>query len=560
MRPEGPRNIAQAFGAKRKEHRQAGKAGRRKTTILNLRNLCNLRFLEISMPPGTKDLLLAIDVGTGSVRAALVDLQGEIVAFHAAEHDQQVPQFGWSQQRPSDWWNGVVLCIRSVLEKVEAAPTRIAAVACCGQMHGTVLLDESDIPVVDYAPLWNDKRTRGVLDQFLEKHDQEKLLPITGNPAATAWPAFKLLWFKQEHPEVYERTASVLIVKDFINFRLTGNKAIDHPEASTTYLYDVGAHAWSNRVIDLLELKQNLLPELKSPSELVGSISKECSQQTGLLSGTPVAVGAGDFPVTLLGSGVSPVGVGSDSTGTSTLLTLQAEKPVLHPIISNVAGVDRGWSAFTILDAGGDAMRWARRAFHDNQVSYAEIVRLAESISPGSDGVLFLPYLNGERLGPRTNARAQFFGLTYGHGTGHLHRAVMEGVAFASRRNLSIMEQSGNTLSYMIASGGGAKTRLWLEIKASIYRTPIRTTKHTESSILGCAMIAGTAVGIYPSLADASERLIRLDEEIVPNPDWVPRYEKLGELFDQIYQDAEPYYRKLDEYVAHFGAARSNID
>ena len=511
------------------------------------------------MPPATKDLLLAIDVGTGSVRAALVDLQGEIVGFHGAEHDQQVPQFGWSQQRPSDWWNGVVLCIQSVLNKVEAAPTRIASVACCGQMHGTVLLDESGSPVVDYAPLWNDKRTRGVLDGFLQKHDQEKLLPITGNPAATAWPAFKLLWFKQELPEVYRRATSVLIVKDFINFKLTGSKAIDHPEASTTYLYDVGRRSWSSTTIDLLQLNPSLLPELKSPIEIVGTISKECSEQTGLLSATPVAVGAGDFPVTLLGSGVSPVGVGSDSTGTSTLLTLQTEQPVLHPIISNVAGVDQGWSAFTILDAGGDAMRWARRAFHDNELSYEAFVKLAAAAAPGSEGLLFLPYLNGERLGPRTNARAQFFGLTYGHGTGHLHRAVMEGVAFASCRNLAIMEQSGNRLNYMIASGGGAKTRLWLEIKASIYRTPIRTTKHAESSILGCAMIAGTAVGIYPSLSDASKRLIQLDEEIVPNPDWVPRYAKLAELFDQIYDEAGPYYRKLDEYAADFGAAASDV-
>jgi xylulokinase len=236
------------------------------------------------------------------------------------------------------------------------------------------------------------------------------------------------------------------------------------------------------------------------------------------------------------------------------LLTLQAEKPILHPIISNVAGIDQGWSAFTILDAGGDAMRWARRAFHDNNLSYDELVKMAAAVPPGSDGLLFLPYLNGERLGPRANARAQFFGLSYGHRTGHLHRAVMEGVAFASRRNLSIMEQSGNRLNYMIASGGGAKTRLWLEIKASIYQTPIRTTKHQESSILGCAMMAGTAIGLYPSLVDASKLLIRLDEEIMPNSDWVPRYEKLAELFDQIYEDAAPYYRRLDEYVAEFGA------
>ena len=504
------------------------------------------------MPPGTKDLFLSIDVGTGSVRAALVDFQGRILTFHAVEHDQQVPHFGWSQQRPSDWWNGVVLCIHAVLERVDGAAGRIAAIACCGQMHGTVLLDREGVPVVDYAPLWNDKRTNGVLAGFLEHHDQEKLLPVTGNPAATAWPAFKLLWFKQEHPEIYRKTAAVLIVKDFINFRITGNQAIDHPEASTTYLYDINTNSWSHTLIELMGLDRNLLPELRSPVELVGTVSRRCSQETGLLEGTPVAVGAGDFPVTLLGSGVSQIGVGSDSTGTSTLLTLQTEKPVLHPIISNVLGIDKGWSAFTILDAGGDAVRWARRAFHENQVTYDQLVRLAGSAPAGSGGLLFLPYLNGERLGSRTNARAQFFGLTYAHESGHLHRAVMEGVAFASRRNLTIMEESGNPMKYMVASGGGAKTRLWLEIKASIYQTPIRTTRHTESSVLGCAMIAGTSVGIYSSLTEASERLIHIDKEIQPNPAWVSRYEKLGELFDQIYEDAAPYYRMLDKYEARF--------
>jgi xylulokinase len=375
---------------------------------------------------------------------------------------------------------------------------------------------------------------------------------MTGNPAATAWPAFKLLWFKQEHPEIYRRTAAVLIVKDFINFRITGNQAIDHPEASTTYLYDINTNSWSRTLIELMGLDRNLLPELRSPVELTGTVSRRCSQETGLLEGTPVAVGAGDFPVTLLGSGVSQIGVGSDSTGTSTLLTLQTEKPVLHPIISNVLGIDKGWSAFTILDAGGDAVRWARRAFHENQVTYDQLVRLAESAPAGSGGLLFLPYLNGERLGSRTNARAQFFGLTYAHGSGHLHRAVMEGVAFASRRNLTIIEQSGNPMKYMVASGGGAKTRLWLEIKASIYQTPIRTTRHTESSVLGCAMIAGTSVGVYSSLTEASERLIHIDKEIQPNPAWVSRYEKLGELFDQIYEDAAPYYGMLDKYEARF--------
>jgi len=338
----------------------------------------------------------------------LIDVEGQIAGFHAAEHDQQVPQFGWSQQRPSDWWNGVILCIRSVLEKVESASARIAAVACCGQMHGTVLLDESGAPVVDYAPLWNDKRTRGVLDEFLQRHDQEKLLPITGirlpplgQPSSSSgsnaiFPKFIGARVRSSSSRISSISSSPTTKRSTIQ------------KHRPTYLYDVGTNSWSTSIIDLLGLNPNLLPELKSPIDIVGTISKQCSEQTGLLSGTPVAVGAGDFPVTLLGSGVSPLGVGSDSTGTSTLLTLQTEKPVLHPIISNVAGIDQGWSAFTILDGRGDAMRWARRAFHDNELSYDELVKRAGTVAPGSDGLLFLPYLNGERLGPRTNARPNF--------------------------------------------------------------------------------------------------------------------------------------------------------
>jgi xylulokinase len=499
-----------------------------------------------------KDLLLAIDIGTGSVRAALVELNGKIAFFHAIEHKQIVPQFGWSEQRPTDWWNGVVNCIRTVLTNLPEANERIAAIACCGQMHGTVLLRDEGELAVDFAPLWNDKRTRQVLDTFLAQYDQTALLALTGNPATTAWPGFKLRWFQQERPDIYRQTASMLIAKDFINYRLTGERAIDHPEASTTYLYDITARRWSERMCALLDISPVLLPEIRNPTDLLGRVSQAAAAQTGLLAGTPVAVGCGDFPATLLGSGVNRVGIGSDSTGTSTLITLQTKQPILHPMISNVLGVDEGWSAFTILDAGGDAVRWARRAFHDNQRSYDDLVQLAVTVPAGSNGLLFLPYLNGERLGPRTNARAQFVGLTYAHTAAHLHRSVMEGVAFAARRNLVIMEKSGNTIDFMVASGGGARTRLWLEIKASIYRTPMRTTTHAESGILGCAMIAGTAVGIFGSLSVATESLVKLDTEILPNSDWVPRYEALAQLYEKIYQDAAAYDGALDQYDQKF--------
>jgi sugar (pentulose or hexulose) kinase len=326
-----------------------------------------------------KDLLLAIDVGTGSVRAALITLSGETVAFSAQEHDQIVPQFGWSEQHPESWWEGAVTTVRAVLGKIAQASGRVAGVAACGQMHGTVLIDDDGRLVMDRIPLWNDKRTREVVEEFQRAHDTKRLLPIVGNPPTVAFAAFKLVWIKRHEPRAYEAARTLLMPKDYINFRLTGVRAIDFSEASCNYLLDIRKRAWSEEVVNLLDLDSKKLPPLKDASDVLGTITRDAASETGLWEGTPVTVGAGDYPVTLLGSGVIRSGMGSDVTGTSTLITLMTAEPVLDPVITNVKGVAGGWGAFTILDAGGDAMRWARRAFHENQYSYDRIVELASA-------------------------------------------------------------------------------------------------------------------------------------------------------------------------------------
>jgi xylulokinase len=494
------------------------------------------------------DLFLAIDVGTGSVRSALVDTKGEILAIHAKEHDQIVPHPGWSEQRPLDWWSGAVETTRYVLKSIPGAPERIAAIAACGQMHGTVLIDKAGDPVIDAVPLWNDKRTREIVEEFQKQHGVEEFLNITANPPASAWQAFKLVWIKQNHPKAYERAATMLMPKDFINFKLTGERAIDYPEASCSFLFSYPENGWSRKITDLLELNFELLPSLKSPAEIVGSVSRQAAEQTGIPAGTAVVTGVGDFPASLLGSGVIRPGTGSDSTGTSTLVTLCTTRPSIDPTITNVMSVDgKNWNAFTILDAGGDAMRWARRAFHQNEYSYEKIVQLAESAPAGSDNLLFLPYLNGERLGAHQNARAQFFGLTSGHGIAHLHRAVMEGVAFAALRNLRLMKAAGHTMDRLVASGGGAKTRLWLEIKASIYGSPIVVPKNSECGVVGCAILAGLATGVFRDFEDAVNGCVKFESEIAPNPAWIERYTPLGELFDDLHESSQRFYDRLEQ-------------
>jgi xylulokinase len=494
-----------------------------------------------------KDLLLAFDVGTSSVRAALVSETGKILAFAAKELEQVIPQFGWSQQSPRAWWEGLAVSVRRVLEKVADGADRVAAIAGCGQMHGVVLLDDAGELVLEEAPIWNDKRTRELVAQFCAQQDTKALLPIVANPPTVAWPAFKLAWIKQNLPRTYDAARTVLMPKDYINFKLTGERRFDVTEASSSYLFDIRTGDWSEKVLNALGLDPAKLPLIGQATEVLGVVTKDAAESTGLRAGIPVVVGAGDFPVALFGSGVTSPGTGCDITGTSTVITILSEHPAADPNISNVRGIIGGWAAFTILDASGDAIRWARRTFHQEEpYSYEQMVSLAAGVPAGADNLLFLPYLNGERLAYQPNSRAQFFGLTSRHTVAHLYRAAMEGVAFASKRNIELMKSRGYRLDRMVSAAGGARTRLWLEIKASIYNTSILVPSEPECGVLGCAMLAGFAAGFFSSLESACADLVRYEGEVLPNPRWSERYQKLQSVFDDLYQSSEKFWDRLE--------------
>ena len=494
----------------------------------------------------TKDLLLAIDVGTGSARAALVSLSGEIVAFAAEEYSQIIPRFGWSQQSPRIWWKGVVFSIQRVLREVADAADRIAGVAACGQMHATVLINEAGDLALAEVPLWNDKRTRELVGQFRMKNDPDALWPITANPPTVAWPAFKLAWLKKNEPLAYDAARTFLTPKDFINFQLTGESRTDFCEASCSYLFDVRSEIWSEKILRLLDLDSEKLPSLGAPAELLGLVTRKAAEVTGLRAGTPVAVGAGDFPAALLGAGVTKPGVACDITGTSTLIALLSADPVSDPVISNLRCVMGGWAAFTIVDAAGDAMRWAKNMFDQDHGGYERIIALAESVPAGSEQLLFLPYLNAERLARKANSRAQFFGLTSSHSAGHLFRAVMEGVAFASHKNIEWMKARGHHFDQMVAAGGGAKSRLWLEIKASIYNCPILLPSEPECGVVGCGMLAGCASGLFSDLEKVISQQVQYETEVEPNPAWVEGYREMQSLFDGLYQSSEQFWDRFE--------------
>ncbi|MFB2552450.1 xylulokinase [Ensifer soli] len=493
------------------------------------------------------DLFLAIDVGTGSVRAALVDGRGRVLTIAAREHEQIVPQFGWSEQRPADWWDGVAAAIRDVLDREDGARDRISAVAACGQMHGTVLIDANGALARQTAPLWNDKRTVAHVEAFERAHAAETYLADSANPATPAWPGFKLQWLRDTDPDAWARTAAVLMPKDWINLKLTGEIAMDRTDGGASFLMDPATRDWSGRMIGLLGLDRAKLAPLRDPVEILGQVTAAAARETGLRAGTPVMVGGGDYPVALLGSGVCRPGIGSEVMGTSAIVTAIAQAPLLDPAVCNVGTVEGNWGAFMLLESGGDAMRWARRAFHGRQASYEEIVAKAAEAPAGAERLFFMPYLAGERLGAHRNARAQFFGIGAAHGLSHLHRAVLEGVAFAVKRHIDILDRiSGAPVERVIASGGGAKTALWMKIKASVYGIPILVPSEPECGIVGCAAIAATATGRFARVEEAADAFVSYSEEILPDPAWAETYRTMQAVFEKLYRHSQSLYDDLD--------------
>lgn len=494
---------------------------------------------------------VAVDIGTGSTRAAAMSADGRVLKVATREYEQIVPAYGWSEQRPDDWWNAARATLSEVSEWARGDGIAIEAVAACGQMHGTVLIDDDGRLTRATAPLWNDKRTLDYVRRFEAREDVSAWLPRTANPPTPAWPAFKLQWLRDNDPEAWARTATVFMPKDYVNLRLTGERAMDWTEAACSFLMDPQTGDWNKAVLDALGLDIARMAPIRMPTDVLGQVTAEAAAETGLAQGTPVLVGGGDYPVALLGSGVCRPGLASEVAGTSSIITLVAERPILDVEISNVGTPEGNWGGFVLLEAGGDAARWARRAFHDNQLSYAQIIDMAASAPPGSDALLFLPYLVGERLGAHRNSRAQFFGLAAGHGLPQMHRAVLEGVAFAVSRHLAIMERAtGTRPEVLIASGGGAKADLWLRIKAAIYDRPIMIPEEPECGLVGCAALAAVATGAARDLTEASARLVRHEREVTPDPAWSEHYARMQPLFDALYEQSREHYDTLDALAA----------
>lgn len=493
---------------------------------------------------------LGLDIGTGGSRAVVIDAAGQVIASATVEHEAFAsPHIGWAEQQPDDWWRASCGAIRQVLSTDGVDADEIAAVSFSGQMHGSVLLDASD-EVLRPALLWCDQRTEKQCEEITGKIGSERLIEMVSNPAVTGFTLPKLLWVRENEPDIWEWVHSVMLPKDYIRLRLTGEKATDVADASGTLMLNVRGRAWSSEVLNALDLDAGLLPPLFESTEIVGKVSSAGAAATGLKIGTLVGAGAGDNAAGAIGMGIVTPGTVSVTIGTSGVVFVVTDEPTIDPkgrIHSLCHAVPGRWHMTGVTLAAGQSLKWFRDNFASGK-SYDEITKEAAAVSPGSSGAIWLPYLMGERaphLDP--NARAAFVGLTAGHNFGHMARALLEGVAFSLRDSLEIFREIGAPIDRIRLGGGGARSPLWRQIQADVYGQAIETIEADEGAAFGAAILAGVGVGAWKSVDEACSKVIRIASNTEPEQASASALERNYEAYKLLYAALRPAMNIITE-------------
>ena len=460
-------------------------------------------------------MFLGVDVGTGGTRAVVVDRTGKVVASeateHAAIHSEHV---GWAEQDPEDWWRAAKASISAVLQQVGS----VEAVGLTGQMHGCVMLDENG-EVLRPALIWCDQRTQPECDWLEQKVGRAKLIELVSNPALPNFTLTKLLWVKEHQPDIFARIKHVLCPKDFVRLRMTGEYAIDMQEASGTLLLDVTHRRWSQEVADAAGIPMAWLPKLYEGPEICGKVTAEGAAATGIAAGTPVVAGAGDQGAGAVGMGVLKPGMVSATIGTSGVVFAATAEPTLdklgrlHTFCHAAPGI---WHVMGVTNGAGLSLRWLRDTLMPD-LTYDQMTAEAAKVKPGSDGLLWTPYLFGERT-PHLDAkaRAAFVGISASTTRGHFVRAVLEGVAFSLRDTFTLFEELHIPVAEIRLGGGGARGPLWRQIQADVYGRPVERLEAEEGGAFGSALLAGTGIGAWPDVETACAQTVRVAEVIEP--------------------------------------------
>jgi len=490
---------------------------------------------------------IGIDVGTSGTKTILTDSKGNILATATFEYPLYQPQIGWAEQNPEDWWDASVKGIRSVLEKSKVDPKEVKAVGLTGQMHGLVMLDKN-YNVIRPSIIWCDQRTAKECDEITEKVGKERLIEITANPALTGFTASKILWVRNNEPQNYEKVYKILLPKDYIRFKLTGEFATDVSDASGMQLLDIKNRCWSDEVLEKLGIDKDLLGKVYESPEVTGKINKAASEITGLCEGTLVVAGGGDQAAGAVGNGIVKTGVISSTIGSSGVVFAHLDEFKIDPqgrVHTFCHAVPGKWHVMGVTQGAGLSLKWFRDNFAHIEKAAFEFIdkdpyilmdQEAELANPGADGLVFLPYLMGERtpiLDPY--AKGIFFGITAKHTRREFIRAVMEGVVFSLKNCLDILHEMGIEVKEVRVSGGGAKSKLWKQMQADIFEMDVWTLNSKEGPAFGAAILAAVGAGEYQKVEEACDTMIQKVDSCRPNEKLFEIYRRTYKLYNSIY-------------------------
>ena len=484
-------------------------------------------------------VFLGMDVGTGGTRAVLVDANGKVIASASSEHAPfRATSDGWAEQDPADWWRAAQEAIRAVLAESHLKGSDIACIGLTGQMHGAVLLDKTGA-VLRPSLIWCDTRSTPQCNWLHTMIGREKLIELTCNPALPNFTLTKLLWVRDNEPEIYSRVAHLLCPKDYVRYCLSGSYAMDVQEASGTLLLDVTHRSWSKEVAQASGVPLEWLPELFESPDICAKLSADAAAKTGLLAGTPIVAGAGDQGAGAVGMGILKPGAVSATIGTSGVVFAATDRPVrdpggrLHTFCHAVPG---RWHVMGVTQAAGLSLRWYRDTFCPG-TPYNKLNELAIKVPAGSEGLFWTPYLVGERtphLDPE--ARASFIGLTAAHGQGHLVRAIQEGVTYSLRDTFTLFAELGIPVRGRVRlGGGGAQGALWRQIQADIYGHPVEILTAEEGGAFGAALLAGVGAGAWKDVDAACDAALHVAETLQPQPQNRITYEHGYATYRKIY-------------------------
>ncbi len=499
--------------------------------------------------------LVGIDVGTTGTKTVVFDTGGRPVASKTVEYPLYQPHNGWSEQDPADWWNAAVTGLRSVLEGIDKS--EIAGIGLSGQMHGLVMLDK-DNNILRPAIIWCDQRTAKECEQMNELIGPERVIEITGNPPMTGFTASKILWVRNNEPEIYDKCSHILLPKDYIRFKLTGEYATEVSDASGMQLMDIPGRCWSSEVLDRLGIDIGLLPSMHESPDMTGRVHAAACEETGLPAGIPVAGGAGDNPAAAVSTGAVREGVAFTTIGSSAVIYAVSGSPRIdlkgrvHGLCASVPGK---WTVMSCTQGAGLSLKWMRdtlcipevmEAKEKNTDPYVIMDRLAEKIPAGSNKLIYLPYLMGERSPhPDPDCRGVFFGLSAIHGRADMIRAVLEGVAFSQLECVEVFRDMGVSIEDMFVCGGGSRSPLWRQMLADLYGCPVSTLAADEGAALGAALLGGVSSGVYASVEEAAGAAVRKDKTVLPDRISATEYMPYYSLYKKLYRDLKDRFKEL---------------